>query len=1197
MQWRAAEELLSRNKSHFATASTILGTTGPFEATIPTTTDFPPGYQRHTRTTPLGHETISKNVQQMLEKQVIQPSQSPWASPVVLVRKKSGEMRFCIDYRLLNSVTIRDVYPLPHVQDILSSLGKAKFFSSLDLHSGYWQIPIAAKDRFKTAFATRDGLYEFIKLPFGLTNAPSIFQRIMNQVLHGLTWRYCLVYLDDVLVFSETFEEHLVHLQAIFDRLGAANLKLRGDKCTFFAKELHYLGHIVSDKGLQVDPDKVRRVTDMPSCKDVEDVRVFLGLAGFYRRFIQRFAEIAAPLNKLLRKDVEWRWGSAEEAAQRALCKALASAPILAQPDFSKPFQLETDASKNVIGAILSQPDDSGPNVIGFWSRAMNRAECNYGMPEKECLAIVSAIEHFRPYLETQPFKVLSDHKALQDAFGKKTLSARLARWIMRLQPFKFSVAYRRGELSANADATTRGPIAHLSLSEATDSKDLTLKELLADMYHFADCLRNAEIEHEIATIWKRNVCDLFAIDDLPTETTAGSSSLLADDTATLSPARIRSAQLADKELAPFMRNALMGPQLPNNPFFLDDNQVLRRHTWVEHEVRPLIVLPASLRPEVMRVLHDDPTSGHSGIKRTYDSIRRRFWWFGMASQITKYVNSCNSCQASNTPARPTQGLLQPIVTTEPWELLGIDVVGPLPTTKRGHRFIVTFVDHFSGYPFAFATRDHTAKTIARLLLDNIVPLIGCKPKFLTDRGQDFLSKIIQEVIQILESRKLSTSGWRPQTNGATEHFHNPFIRMIKHFCNEKQTDWDDYIPFALLAYRSSRHSAHRYTPSEVAFGFQLQLPIDAVSAAEKGVQMPVPKEIFVQQALERWQTIKTFVNRYRIFARETNRERYDANAAVVEYQVGQLVWLYVPSVQKSQTKKLTKLWRGPFRIVGRRAPVLYQLSVPRQRRILKQWVHVQRLKPYISRFEEPVAPATIVDNSDLFDPDVEGDLSNSESLPDRESMVTLEAGRTPPLTEPSAFRVTRKRTRHGAAESGPVRSSIASPFTSDAHNSSLPSVVPADVPLDAPTIQQHVHSTDASDNFPDVPLDVAPHVAEDFDGLSDLYDVLEHLRAHISDNARFALSRAKSQLKDLLGEGSLFVRSTARQREFQRQVRLLKDRSMLLDYLKDLLTNFAFRFAYELALLQNQHNLKQARDQANLVLCCFDLPLCLHLC
>jgi hypothetical protein len=405
----------------------------------------------------------------MLKHDIIRPStKSEWASPVILVPKKNGKLRFCVDYRQLNKVTKKDNYPLPRINEILDSLGNAQWFSSLDLASGYWQVEMREEDKPKTAFISRNGTYEFNVMPFGLCNAPGTFQRCMDTVLGNIIWKHALVYLDDVTAFSQTFEEHLRHLEGIFQRIEKAGLKINPDKCHFGAQSLQFLGHIITNKGILPDPSKIEAIKNYPEPQNLTHLRAFLGLASYYRRFIKDFSKVSAPLYGLLKKDIKYEWTDERQQVFQFLKDQLISAPLLSYPDFTKPFILFTDASLTALGAVIEQVGDDGQrHPIAYASRSTTSAEKKYSSTELECAAVVWAVNYFRPYLYGKHFTIYTDHSALQWLLKLKTikngLTGRLARWQLILQPYDYEIKYRPGTVNSNADALSRIPTPLLS--------------------------------------------------------------------------------------------------------------------------------------------------------------------------------------------------------------------------------------------------------------------------------------------------------------------------------------------------------------------------------------------------------------------------------------------------------------------------------------------------------------------------------------------------------------------------------------------------------------------------------------------------------------------------------------------------------------------------------------------------------------
>ena len=396
----------------------------------------------------------------MLASDVIRPSNSPWASPVVMVKKKDGSLRFCTDFHQLNAATVKDAHPPPRIDDLLDALHGGRWYSTLDLKGGYWQVPIMERDKDKTAFRTSNGqLYKFNQVPFGLCNAPATFSRLMDRILSGLHWETCLFYLDDIIVFSSTWEEHLACLRQVFERLRHANLKLGAKKCPFAAKEVSYLGHRVTEEGLLPDPALLMAIQEIPPPKTATEVRSFLGLAGYYRRYVKNFAAIAGPLHALTRKDGVFHWSADCQDAFDRLKTLLTTSPITAFPNFSQSFGLYTDASTAGLGAILAQVREGRERIICCASRSLNQAEKAYPATKLECLTIVWAVAKFRPYLMAMPFEVYTDHYALQWLKMMQTESALFHCWSTALEEYDFTVKHRPGKAQAHVDGLSRLPV------------------------------------------------------------------------------------------------------------------------------------------------------------------------------------------------------------------------------------------------------------------------------------------------------------------------------------------------------------------------------------------------------------------------------------------------------------------------------------------------------------------------------------------------------------------------------------------------------------------------------------------------------------------------------------------------------------------------------------------------------------------
>ena len=420
--------------------------------------DETPIMQKAYRESEENREIIKKEIDKMLKEGIIKESYSPWSSPVVIVNKKTGDKRFCIDFRKINQMTITDAYPIPRINDLLEKFRTMKWFTTIDLASGYWQIEMEEKDKEKTAFICSQGLYEFNVMPFGLKNAPAIFQRTMNKIFKKYIDKFMNVYIDDIIIYSKDWNEHLEHIEIILKELQKTNMMLKLKKCEWAKKNVEYLGHIVGTDGLKPDPKKIEKIKNLKRPENVKQIREIIGLCSYYRRFIDGFSKIAKPINNLKKKNVPFEWTEKQEEAFKELKEKLINYPILQHPNFEKEFILITDASGEGLGAILEQLDEKGREiVISYASRNLIEAETRYPITELECLAIVWAIKYFHKYLIGKKFKIITDHAALKGFIStSKVPKGRRGKWMMELQQYDFEIIHRSGKENKNADALSR---------------------------------------------------------------------------------------------------------------------------------------------------------------------------------------------------------------------------------------------------------------------------------------------------------------------------------------------------------------------------------------------------------------------------------------------------------------------------------------------------------------------------------------------------------------------------------------------------------------------------------------------------------------------------------------------------------------------------------------------------------------------
>jgi hypothetical protein len=412
------------------------------------------------RYTPAQKDEIESQVQEMLNKGIIQPSSSPFSSPVLLVKKKDGTWRFCVDYRHLNAITVKNKYPLPIIDELLDELSGARWFTKLDLRVGCHQIRMQAMDEHKTAFKTHHGHFEFRVMPFGLTSAPATFQGCMNSILSPLLRKFVLVFVNDILIYNRTLSDHVQHLQSVFQILTEHHLKVKRSKCSFAQQRLAYLGHVISPNGVSTDEDKILVVKNWPTPTNVKELRGFLGLTGYYRKFVRYYGVLSKPLTNLLRKGQSYIWTATTEQAFQSLKQALMTTPVLAMPDFTEPFVVETDASDKGIGAILMQKQ----HPIAFLSRALGPRHQGLSTYEKESLAIILAIDHWHPYLQHSEFFIHTDHRSLCFLDDQRLTTPWQHKALTKLLGLRYKIIYKKGSENGATDALSRFP----SVSELT---------------------------------------------------------------------------------------------------------------------------------------------------------------------------------------------------------------------------------------------------------------------------------------------------------------------------------------------------------------------------------------------------------------------------------------------------------------------------------------------------------------------------------------------------------------------------------------------------------------------------------------------------------------------------------------------------------------------------------------------------------
>ena len=812
-------------------------------------TDPQPFKECYRRIPPHLYEEVKAHLQEMVEVGAIRKSFSPWASAVVLVRKKDGGLRFCIDLRKLNNRTIKDGYSLPRIEETLDCLHGAVWFSTLDLKSGYWQVELEEEAKPLTAFTVGPlGFWECEHMPFGLTNAPATFQRLMESCLGELHLNWCIIYLDDIIVFSRTPEEHIHRLRAVFEKLKAAGLKLKPSKCDFFKKEIKYLGHVVSEQGVSTDPDKIKAVTEWPQPTTVTEVRSFLGFVSYYRRFIPNFSKVAKPLNQLLqnlegspsqKKKFKVHWGPEQQEAFEALPRLCTESPVLAYADFKAPFILHTDAIGEGLGAVLYQVQEGRQRVIAYASRSLSKSEKNYPVHKLEFLALKWAItDKFHEYLYGSQFQVYTDNNPLTYVLTTAKLDATGHRWVAALSNYTFSIIYKPGKGHKDADA-----LSCIKWPEAMELDPQTVHavcegvqaphgkvETLCQGAHVVDALSKDRATPGMTSLeW----CHIQAQDPI--------LSHIIRELHNKTIGRMKIKVGMPSEMKALIRNRA---QLTLK------HGVLYKNKKVNARTKQLLVIPQSHRQRAIEGCHDHV--GHLGQDRVLDLLRDRLYWPGMHADVVSYINSCPRCLRRKS--QQDKAPLVNIETSQPLELIHLDYLKIQPS-KGNIENVLVITDHFTRYAQAFPSKTQTALTTAKLLWNNFILHYGFPDKIISDQERNFESELIGHLCQLAGVQKLRTSPYHPQTNGQCERFNGTLLNMLGTLTPEQKKDWKSHVPALVHAYNCTRNTATGFSSYFLLFGREPRLPVDVEFGLQRGGQKGSPGESnYISQLKKRLQ-------------------------------------------------------------------------------------------------------------------------------------------------------------------------------------------------------------------------------------------------------------------------------------------------------------------------------------------------------
>ena len=954
-QKEEVKELLVEFQDVFSKNNYDLGKTHLLQHEVDTG-DSRPTKQNPRRQSPAAAEAADKIIDELLMHNLIEPSSSSWASPIVMVKRKDGRYRMCIDFREVNKKTLNaDAFPLPRIDDTLDSLSGAKWFCTTDLTAGYWQVPMDSKSKCKTAFCTRRGLFEWNVLPFGLMAGPGSFMRLMEMILADMRYLSCLVFIDDVIIFGKSFEETLGSYRKFCMRMREAGLKLKPSKCSLFQKSVSFLGHIVSEEGISTDPEKVAAVQDWPVPKKMKDVRSFLGLVGYYRKFIPNCSEVAKPLTELTSPSVDFKWTDECQRAFESLKCSLLHAPILGYPkEDGGSFILDTDASNYGIGGVLSQVQDNKEVVIAYASRTLSPAETNYCVTRKELLAIVHHVKLFKNYLLGRPFLVRTDHSSLKFLYRFKEPEGQLARWIDFLQSYTFQIEHRPGLQHANADALSRQPTGQCEGKKCycQSFEDLQYEPpVVMETQSLVDTGVQASPDLDLCETVRRG-CSVSDREpkEVPIKCSTGVQTSERVRLVSVEPMwsleEIREAQLADPDIRIVLLCKESGASRPDwsqisaysdrtKSMFaewerLEVRSGLLRRNYVRADGKVTwsqLILPQKLWKEALHFAHDTATAGHAGVSRTIAKLRARFWWPKMGEFAKRWVATCDVCQQRKGPTKRAKAPLQKYVVGVPGERIAADIMGPFSETERGNRYILVIIDYFTKYAVAVPLIDMTAEAVANAIIERWISYFGLPKEFHSDRGSQFEGTVMREICTLLGIEKTRTTALRPQGDGLAERLNRTLCDMLNCVGRDSPFEWDILLSMVTVAYNSNSHESTQETPNAMLFGRELSIPASILvpSDPEGTLEAEYASE-YVMMLQEKLNAIHKTA-RDRLEKAGLKQERgYNNRLRYHEYKVGDVVYYCYP-VKTRVPKEAFFKWKGPFVVVEKISNTVYRIQ------------------------------------------------------------------------------------------------------------------------------------------------------------------------------------------------------------------------------------------------------------------------------
>lgn len=899
------------------------------------TTDTSPVYIKNYRLPQTQMAEINEQVEQLLENDIIEHSVSPYNSPLLVVPKKSTDntkkWRLVVDFRRLNEKIVSDKFPLTRIEDVLDRLGRAKYFSTLDMTSSFHQINLQENSRPLTAFSTGNGHFQFKRLPFGLKISSNSFQRMLTIALSGLD-AAAFLYVDDIIVFGCSLNHHNDNLINVFQRLRKFNLKLNVGKCCFLKPEVVYLGHLITDKGIKTDPAKNEIIRNYPVPTNADESRRFVAFCNYYRRFIPKFAEITKCINDLQKKDKTFIWSTECQNAFESLKNQLLRPPILKYPDFTKNFILTTDASNYALGAVLSQGDIGLDLPISYASTTLSKHDINKPIIEKELLAIHWGINFFRPYLYGRKFVVVTDHRPLVSLFSHRNPSSKMTRIRMDLCDYDFDIVYKKGKMNTNADALSRINLNSETLKTMIPSKDeekvLAITRSMQnkakdhdsdiinkcavnkkpDHLFIWDCTSMTDIKniHRLKFITQRN-SKKITIQNINNDIIVRCSDNPSNTKVTLEKLTSRMRDQKIRELA------LSKSDYMFNSMAIDEFKILHNEIQKENNYELKILLYSEperinckhTQLKLISEYHDSTHGGHLGIRKTTMKLKQRYIWKNMYRMTKQYILNCPQCRIN----KQTKHTKEPFTLTDTpgtsFEVVSIDTVGPLRLSNH-FRYILTIQCDLTKYIVAYPMETKDARTVAKTLVENFILIYGNFKILKSDKGTEFTNQLMSEMCGLLRIKQIFSAPYHHETLGSLERNHRVLNEFLLNF--SKNDEWDSWIPYFTFAYNTTPHIDTNYSPYELVFGKLPYLPNDQLNSQKPFYN----SEDYVTELKHR---LKFSLEKAKELLEKSKIKRIlkENKTNPIQLMVGDLVLLRVIDRKKNQAP-----YKGPYKIISR---------------------------------------------------------------------------------------------------------------------------------------------------------------------------------------------------------------------------------------------------------------------------------------